>query len=65
VIGNLVMLCGSGTTGCHGLIEERDPITLWQLAFYIHDYRADTQEYLNWRFPAEGWLAWVRRVYGA
>ena len=22
---NIASLCGSGTTGCHGLVEERDP----------------------------------------
>ena len=25
VAANLVALCGSGTTGCHGLVEARDP----------------------------------------
>lgn len=62
---NLVMLCGSGTTLCHGQIEERDPIAMWQLAFHIHDSRPDTLEYLSWRFPHEGAHAWLRRVYGA
>lgn len=61
---NLVMLCGSGTTGCHGLIEAADPITCWSLAYYIHDNRQDILMYLEWRFPQEGGQAWLRRVLG-
>lgn len=65
IIGNLVMLCGHGTAGCHGLIEARDTTTRWQLAFYLRESRPDTMEYLDWRFPVEGADAWLRRVYGA
>ena len=59
------MLCGSGTTGCHGFIEASDTTTKWQLAFYIQDSRPDILAYLDERFPAEGASAWLRRVLGA
>ncbi len=34
---NLVPLCGSGTTGCHGLIEARNPVALASLALLLDD----------------------------
>jgi hypothetical protein len=37
VADNLVALCGSGTTGCHGLIEARDGNALRQLAENLTD----------------------------
>ena len=64
VEGNLVMLCGDGVRGCHGLIEARDTITRWQLSFYLRESRQDTLEYLDTRFPIEGADSWLRRVYG-
>ena len=65
VEANLVMVCGSGTTGCHGLIEARDPLVRWSLALHVHDSRPDTTGYLAERYPVEGAHAWLRRVYGA
>jgi hypothetical protein len=65
VRGNLVMLCGSGTTGCHGLIEARDTTKRWELAFYIREHRPDTLLYLEARFDVEGADNWLRRVLGA
>lgn len=59
------MLCGSGTTGCHGLIESRDTTKCWELAFYIREGRPDTLAYLEWRFPIEGSDSWLRRVLGS
>ena len=43
---NLVMLCGSGTTGHHGLVEAHDPPTLRALYRYLSAYRPDTLRYL-------------------
>lgn len=43
---NLVMLCGSGTTGCHGAVERADPDARRELAKYIRFYRPDTYAYL-------------------
>lgn len=65
VEANLVMLCGSGTTGCHGLIEARDSLTRRSLALHILASRPDTVEYLSQRFPLERAQAWLSRVYGA
>lgn len=59
------MLCGSGTTGCHGLVTENDTVTCWQLAFYLKENRPDTISYLDSVFPHEGAEAWLARVYGA
>lgn len=62
---NLVMLCGSGTTGCHGKITANDATKKWELATHIHSKRPDTIAYLNWRFPIEGAAEWTQRVLGA
>jgi HNH endonuclease len=37
VAANLVAVCGSGTTGCHGLIEARDRNAMRQLAENLTD----------------------------
>jgi hypothetical protein len=37
VAANLVALCGSGTTGCHGLVEARDVLALAMLASRLRD----------------------------
>jgi 5-methylcytosine-specific restriction endonuclease McrA len=37
VVSNLVLLCGSGTTGCHGLVEAHDPQALAQLRARLTD----------------------------
>ena len=47
VEANLVMLCGSGTTGCHGRVEARDPETLLELVRYIRRHRPDIVKYLD------------------
>jgi hypothetical protein len=60
-----VMLCGSGTTGCHGLIEHHDAKTRRVLASYIRKHRPDTFAYLNSRFQWEGANDWLRRILGA
>jgi hypothetical protein len=62
VEGNLVMLCGSGTTLCHGAIEGREKRKLRDLATYIRSRRPDTLAYLDERFPEEGAEAWLQRV---
>ena len=36
-VENLVGLCGTGTTGCHGLIEARDEDAYQQLGFFLHE----------------------------
>jgi hypothetical protein len=59
------MVCGSGTTGCHGKIEERNTLESWQLSLYIRDHRPDTWAWINEKFPEEEADHWLRRVYGA
>jgi hypothetical protein len=47
VEANLVMLCGDGTRGHHGLIEAHDKATSRQLAAYLMRRRLDTMAYLG------------------
>jgi hypothetical protein len=61
VRGNLAMLCGSGTTGCHGLIEFRDPETLKILGRYILSARGDTIAYLYERMGAVAAQEFMKR----
>jgi len=42
---NLVMLCGDGVRGCHGLIEGQDGSTVKALATYLLEKRPDTVAY--------------------
>lgn len=65
VEANLVMLCGDGVRGCHGLIEARDTTKQWELAFYIKEDRPDTLDYLERRLRPELPLDWIRRTLGA
>lgn len=59
VEGNCVMLCGSGTTGCHGLIEAHDHPTIIKLGTHILESRNDTIAHL---FERKGPAAkeWIR-----
>ncbi len=52
VRGNLVMLCGHGTAGCHGLVEAGDTETLQNLGQHILSARGDTITYLYERLGA-------------
>lgn len=60
VEGNLVMLCGHGTAGCHGKVEAHDAHTLHLLRDHIECDRWDTIAYLDWRLGsldrATDWL---------
>lgn len=65
VPANIVALCGSGTTGCHGLIENEDSITRARLGIYLIRKRPDALEYLAEKLGGEvaagAWLA--RRLH--
>ena len=63
VRGNLVMLCGDGTRGCHGLVEARDAKTLRWLGEHIIEERPDILEYLAWRKGETAW-EWFRLQFG-
>ena len=62
VEANLVMLCGDGTTGCHGLITAYELNKCRELATYLREQRPDALAYLDERFPLEGADAWLQRV---
>lgn len=57
---NLLPVCGSGTTGCHGRIEARDPAVLRKVRDVIYD-RPATRGYLLQRKGQ----AWLDRAYPA
>jgi hypothetical protein len=65
VEANLVMVCGSGTTGCHGLITVNDDDKRRELALYLREKRPDTLAYLEETFPREGADNWLQRVLGS
>jgi len=54
---NLVGLCGSGTTGCHGLVEARDPWACSLLGLRLTDAE---RAYVIEKKSA----AWLERYYG-
>lgn len=57
VLENIVPLCGSGTTGCHGLVENRDWEALRALGSWILACRPDVLEYLFRKLPQpESWI---------
>lgn len=59
VRANLVMLCGSGTTGCHGDIEARDYATLESLGIYLRAERPDFLDYLTGKLGIEQAREWI------
>lgn len=65
VEGNLVMLCGDGVRGCHGLIEAHELNKQQELARHLREERPDALEYLDERFPQEGGDHWIQRVLRA
>lgn len=54
VRANLVMLCGDGTTGCHGGVEARDPDAMRDLYTYLLAEREDFFRYLVEKLRAQG-----------
>jgi len=63
VEANLVMLCGSGTTGCHGLIEARDSDKLRELGTYVLQARGDIIVYLYEQLGAVAAQEWMKRHF--
>ena len=61
VEANLVMLDGSGTTGCHGAVEGRDGPTLHALATYLLNKRPDTLAYLVGKMGPAAASDWFKR----
>lgn len=64
VAANIVPLCGSGTTGCHGLVEVNDEKACRRLGRWIKRHRPDTIAYLRDKMgdvAADDWL--LRTLY--
>jgi hypothetical protein len=61
VIENLVMLCGSGTTGCHGMVEAGDAEARAQLGVYLYQHRLDTLNYIREKLGLYESNAWLER----
>ena len=53
---NCVPLCGTGTTGHHGLIEARDPDTCQAFAAALQLYDDDAYSYAIEKLGEDGWL---------
>ena len=58
-----VTLCGSGTTGCHGLFHAGDVATRREIGLYIVEQRDDTLDFLVEELGAEGAIEYLDRVY--
>ena len=54
VTANLVALCGSGTTGCHGDVEEYRGEARRLLGLHLAERRPDTLEYLSEKLRHHG-----------
>lgn len=52
---NMVPLCGSGTSGCHGLVEAHDPVARAAVRYSLSD---QNKWYLTYKLGhrAAGWL---------
>lgn len=59
VLVNLAPLCGSGTTGCHGRLEARDPAARAALRANLTDAN---RWYITYKF-GHGSEAWLDRAY--
>lgn len=57
---NLVMLCGDGVRGCHGLIEAHDRLTERKLAGYVLTVRPDVIWHLRETLGLEAAADWIR-----
>jgi hypothetical protein len=65
VRANLVMLCGDGVSGCHGLVEAGDRSTRAALGTYLLRERPDTVAYIaRVTGGAEQGRAWMERNLG-
>ena len=63
VVPNGVMLCGSGTTGCHGKFHAGRKEVAKAIGEYIRDHRPDTLSYLATKLGDEEARDYMRRRY--
>jgi len=61
VAANMLFLCGSGTTGHHGLVEANDTPTLVLLGEHLLLERPDTISYIKGKLGEEAGTAWLAR----
>lgn len=61
VEGNLVMLCGDGVRGCHGLIEAHHGPTKKHLANYLLAERADVVLHIRMTLGLDAAAVWFQR----
>lgn len=65
VRGNLVMLCGSGTTGCHGKVTVNDRETKRALGLYLVHERDDVLPHIASKLDDDmrRARAWISRTH--
>jgi hypothetical protein len=63
VESNLIGLCGSGTTGCHGLIENGDVVARIALGAYLYLERPDFFFYLQAKLGESEGREWLKQRY--
>lgn len=63
VYENLIGLCGSGTTGHHGLVEAYDLDTRNDIGSWLLSERPDIIDYVKRRLGDEEGAAWLERKY--
>ena len=63
VLANGVMLCGSGTLGCHGRFHAGDRAVAIAIGEYIRDHRPDTLSYLATKLGATQAIDYIERRY--
>ena len=61
VYENLIGLCGSGTTGHHGLIEANDLDTRNDVGTWLLQERPDVISYVHAKLGPEAGADWLRR----
>jgi len=61
VEANLEWLCGSGTTGCHGRLENEDAETRRRFGRHLLRKRQDSIDYLRAKLGEVESVEWMRR----
>lgn len=58
---NIVPLCGSGTTGCHGQIENEDELARMMLGIHLQTERLDVVAYVIRKLGGAAGAEWFER----
>lgn len=61
VPANILPLCGSGTTGCHGLLENEDEKTRRMVGRWVKKHRPDTIVYVKGKLGDVAGRDWLKR----